>query len=322
MRIVRYHRYGGPEVLQIEETPTPTPGPDQVLIRAEAIGVNFVTTKVRRNQMPWPSELPASPMGDVVGRVEALGPGVATVVTGDRVAAAVMRNAYADYVVADAAGLVPLPAGLDPALASVLASPAQVALSVIWSARLREGETVLVHAAAGAIGHLALQLARIHGAGTVIGTARSQAKLDFARAHGADVAVDYSAEGWPDRVRDATRGRGVDVVLDSVGGTFTEQGIDLLAPFGRLVIYGQASGTPQVPALKLFGLKSVIGSGWETWVTERPDQVRQGLAELIGHAAEGRLRSTLHVALPLAEAAKAHAIIEAREQMGRVLLIP
>lgn len=322
MRIVRYHRYGGPEVLQIEETPTPTPGPGQVLIRAEAIGVNFVTTKVRRNLMPWPSELPASPMGDVVGTVEDVGPGVATVAAGDRVAAAVMRNAYADYVVADAAGLVPLPAGLDTALASVLASPAQVALSVVWSARLRQGETVLVHAAAGAIGHLALQLARIHGAGTVIGTAGSPAKLDFARAHGADVAVDYSAEEWPDRVRDATRGRGVDVVLDSVGGTFTEQGIDLLAPFGRLVIYGQASGAPQVPALKLFGLKSVIGSGWEAWVTERPDQVRQGLAELIGHAAEGRLRSTLHVALPLAEAAKAHAIIEAREQMGRVLLIP
>jgi NADPH2:quinone reductase len=306
----------------MEEAPTPTAGPGQVLIRSEAIGVNFVTTMERRNLMPWPSELPASPMSDVVGTVVAVGDGVTTVAVGERVAAPDVPAAYADYVVADAQWLATVPADMDRTLASVLCSPARVALTLIWSAQLREGESVLVHAAAGDIGHLALQLARIQGARIVIGTASSPAKLDFARAHGADFAIDYSADDWPDRVRDVTGGRGVDIVLDSVGGAFTATSIDLLAPFGRLVLYGVASGVPEVPVLNLFGLKSVTGSASSTWLAERPDQMRQGLTELMGLAVRGRLRSTLHVALTLAEVARAHAIIEAREQMGRVLLIP
>jgi NADPH:quinone reductase len=112
------------------------------------------------------------------------------------------------------------------------------------------------------------------------------------------------------------------VVLDSVGGTVTERSLDLLAPFGRLVLYGQAAGVPRVPALSLFRQRSITGCGWEVWLAERPDQVRAGLRELIDQAETGRLRCALHAALPLSEASRAHAMIEAREQLGRVLLIP
>ncbi|KFZ76906.1 oxidoreductase [Amycolatopsis sp. MJM2582] len=325
MRVVRYHEHGGPDVLRIEEADVPTPGDGQVLLRTEAIGVNFIATELRRGSEFFPSRLPAIPLGDVVGTVEAVTSGVTTVSVGDRVAAWGVKEAYADYVVADSAWLRPLPASIDAGAASALASPAQVAYNILRVGRLSPGETVMVHAAAGSIGHLAVQLAKLEGAGTVIATAGSPAKLEFARSLGADVVVDYREPTWPDAVRAAVGDRGVDVVLDSVEGTVFQPSLELLAPFGRLVYYGfaGASGeTARASMVDLFGIKYVVGTSFDQWVTHRPEEAEAGLIKLIELVRTGKLRTAVHATLPLTDAAKAHQILENREQLGRVLLVP
>lgn len=321
MRRVRYHEHGGPEVLRVEETDVPEPGPGQVRIAVSAIGANFVDSKFRAGigaifQRP----LPATLTGDVVGTVDRVGEGTDAALTGRRVAVLTL-DAFADHVIADAADLVPVPDALDDAAASVLPCAAPVALGTLLAARLEPDATVLVHAAAGNIGHLATQLAKIRGAGTVIGTAGSPAKLDFVRAHGADVAVDYGDDGWPDAVR-AAAPDGVDVVLDSVGGKTTLRGVDLLAPFGRLVIYGAADDVVDVPARSLYELRSVTGFSIMGWKRARPAEFAAAISELTALLADGRLRCTVHTRLPLAEAAQAHRLLDARAQLGRILLVP
>ena len=325
MRTVRFHEYGGPEVLKVEEVAVPVPGEGQALIRTTAIGANFVDTKFRRGPSAgslFTMPLPGSPTGDVVGVVEATGPGVDKGLVGTRVAALAEREAFADLVLVDASWLAPVPDGLDDAAASVLPSPAPVALRVLRAGQLAKGETVLVHAAAGTIGHLAVQLAKIEGADTVIATAGSAAKLDFARAHGADVAIDYTEADWQEQVRAATPG-GVDVVLDSVGGATLRASIDLLAPFGRLVAYGVASGEfGDVPVMNLVNLRTVTAFSLMAWRAAAPDRAAAEVAELTELFADSRLRASVHTRLPLDEAVAAHRILENREQLGRVLLIP
>jgi NADPH2:quinone reductase len=323
MRRVRYYEFGGPEVLKIEEADIPVPGPGQVLVRTEAIGTSWVDTSFRRGTSPLgrPS-LPGSPHGDVVGTVEAVGEGADPALAGQRVVDLVNPDAYADYVLADADWLVRVPDGVDAGTASVLDMPAPVALRVLRTGQLAAGETVLVHSAAGSIGHLATQLARIEGAGTVIATASSPAKLEFAREHGADVGVCYADPDWPDQVRAAAPG-GVDVVLDTIGGQVTGPSMDLLAPFGRLVFYGAASGElPELPVARVLSLRSVSGFGLLAWRAARPDQARLEMTELAGLAAAGRLRAAVQATLPLEEAARAHALLEDRSRVGRVLLVP
>lgn len=325
MRRVRYYEYGGPEVLKVEDVDTPVPSEGQVLIRAETIGANFVDTKFRRGPVAgtlFQRPLPGSPTGDVVGTVEAVGPGVDAGMVGRRVTALVDPDAFADFVVADAGWLADVPAGVDDADASMLSSAAPTALGVIRAGRIKAGETVLVHAAAGAIGHLLLQLAKLEGAGTVIATAGSPAKLDFAREHGADIAVDYTADDWPDQVRAAAR-NGVDVVLDSVSGDTRRRSFELLAPFGRVVVYGAASGDlGAIEVTDLILMRSVVGFSLLAYRAAAPKQAAAEVTELIEHFAAGRLHTSVHTRLPLAEVQAAHRILETRENLGRVLLVP
>jgi NADPH2:quinone reductase len=324
MRRVRYYEYGDPDVLTIEEAEIPTPGPGQVLIRAEAIGTNFVDTKFRRGpssgaifQRPLPGKL----TGDVVGTVEAVGLGVGTQQVGRRVAG-LAEDAFADYAVADAQWLAPIPDELDLGAASMLPMGAPVALRTLRTGRLAPGETVLIHAAAGGIGHLAVQLAKLLGAGTVIATAGSPAKLDFARKCGADIAIDYSDSDWPDQVRKAVP-RGVDVVLDSVGGQTLQRSFDVLAPFGRIITYGAASGElTSLPVTNLFALKSVAGFSLIAWRAADPEQARREMTEVAEYSTAGQLHTAVHARLPLSEAAAAHRLLEDRSQLGRVLLLP
>jgi NADPH2:quinone reductase len=324
MRRVRYYEYGDPDVLTIEEAEIPTPGPGQVLIRAEAIGANFVDTKFRRGpssgaifQRPLPGKL----TGDVVGTVEAVGLGVDTQQVGRRFAG-LAEDAFADYIVADAQWLAPVPDGLDLGAASMLPMGAPVALRTLRTGRLAPGETVLIHAAAGGIGHLAVQLAKLLGAGMVIATAGSPAKLGFARNCGADIAIDYRDSDWPDQVRKAAP-RGVDVVLDAVGGEILQRSFDVLAPFGRIVIYGAASGElTSLPVTNLFALKSVAGFSLVAWRAADPEQARREMTEVAEYSTAGQLHTTVHARLPLAEAAAAHRLLEDRSQLGRVLLLP
>ncbi|WP_433367276.1 quinone oxidoreductase family protein [Actinoplanes sp. CA-142083] len=323
MRRVRYHEYGGPEVLTVEETEPPEPGPGQVSLRAEAIGANYVDTKIRANAGSiFYRPLPGSPTGDVVGIVEAVGPGVDPGQVGHRVTALVDPDAYADFVLADAAWLAPVPDGLGPGPASLLTVAGPVALRVLRAGNLAPGETVLIHSGAGNIGALAIQLAKLLGAGPVIATASTAEKRKHALDLGADVAVDYTADDWAERVRAAAPG-GVDLVLDAVGGAVLSEGIDLLAPMGRAVVYGAASGDlVEVPIRSLFGLRTVTGFSLLAWRAARPSEARAEMAEVAGYLADGTLRADVRAALPLTEAAEAHRLLEDRATIGRVLLVP
>lgn len=324
MRRVRYYSYGGPEVLKVEETEIPTPGEGQVLIRTETIGANFVDTKFRRGPSAgafFNRPLPGSPTGDVVGTVESVGAGVDPNLVNRRVAA-LADPAFADFVIVDAAWLADVPEGMTDGDASMLPMAGPVALRVLRAGQIAPGQTVLVHAAAGGIGHIAVQLAKIEGAGTVIATAGSPAKLDFAREHGADVAIDYTADDWVEQVRTAAP-NGVDLILDSVGGEMIQADLELLAPFGRIVGYGVASGDfSAVSVMSLTGLKTITGFSLLAWRAAAPKQAAAEVVEVAEHFAAGRLRTSVHKRLPLAEAVAAHRLLEAREQLGRVLLIP
>jgi NADPH:quinone reductase-like Zn-dependent oxidoreductase len=323
MRRVRYYEYGGPEVLTVEEVELPVPGRGQVRLRAEAIGANYVDTKIRANAGSiFFRPLPGSPTGDVVGTVDAVGPGVDLGLLGERVTALVDPDAFADFALADATWLAPVPEGLEAGSASLLTVAGPVALRLLRAGRLARGETVLIHSGAGNIGALAIQLAKLLGAATVITTASTKEKLQHARDLGADVAVDYTTDDWPEQVRAAAPG-GVDLVLDAVGGTVLTSSIDLLAPLGRAVTYGAASGELiSVPIRSLFGLKTVGGFSMLAWRAARPEQARAEMTEVARYLWDGRLRADIRATLPLTEATEAHRLLEDRSTIGRVLLVP
>lgn len=323
MRRVRYHSHGGPEVLAVEEADIPRPGPGQVLIRTEAVGLNYVDVQLRRQTARdsiWYRPLPATLTGDVVGTVEDAGPDADPALAGSRVAV-LLEDACADYVVADADWLAPAPDGLSAGAASMLPTAGAVALGALRSGGLTEGDTVLVTSGAGGIGHLAVQLAKLRGAGTVIATAGSPAKLAFLKELGADVAVNHSQPGWADEVRLAAP-RGVNVILEAVGGETLHQSIGLLAPFGRVVVYGASAGDlTSVPVTSLFALKIVAGFSLLAWRAADPARARADIAELAGLLAAGQLRAVTE-ALSLAEIVRAHQLLEERAVVGRLLLTP
>jgi NADPH2:quinone reductase len=324
MRRVRFHAHGGPGVLAVEETDIPEPGPGQVLIRAEAIGLNYVDVQIRRETSPdsiWFRPLPGTLTGDVVGTVERTGPGADPALAGTRVAV-LLADACAEYVLADPDWLVSVPSGLDAGAASLLPTVGPVALGVLRAGRIGSGETVLVTAGAGAVGHLAVQLARRAGAGTVIATAGSAAKLDLVEELGADVAVDHTDPGWAGQVRAAAPG-GVDVAAEAVGGSALHQVLELLAAGGRVVVYGASAGDlTSVPVRSLFALRTMTGFSLLAWRAAQPERARAGIAELTGLLADGRLRAVTGTRLPLAEAAQAHRLLEDRAVLGRLVLEP
>ncbi|MER5456362.1 zinc-binding dehydrogenase [Micromonospora sp. NPDC002389] len=325
MRVIRYSEHGGPEVLTVDKVPVPEPGEGQLRVRVEAVGVNFIETQLRSGTAPFPSPVPSAPRGDVVGRVEAVGPGEHRFAVGDRLAAWGVADAYADQVLVTDGQAVAVPDDVSPPVATALASTAQVAANVLSVGRLAPGESVLVHAAAGAIGHLVTQLAKLRGAGTVIGTVGSPEKAAFVRDHGADVVVDYTAPDWAEQVRAATGGTGVDVVLDSVEGPVFAPSLALLKPLGRLVYYGFAGAdgdVARVALTDLLGLKSIVGTAFDAWLAAAPEEAERNQRELTELVRDGRLRVAVHAVLPLEEAAQAHRLIEDRRQLGRVVLVP
>jgi len=323
MRRVRYYAHGGPEVLTVEEAAVPEPGPEQVLIETEAVGLNYVDVQLRRETDSgsiFYRQVPAGLTGDVVGTVTRVGQRADPALVGTRVAA-LLEEGCAEYVVADAAWLVPVPDGLDAGTASVLPTMGAVALGALRLGRVADGDTVLVTAAAGGIGHLAIQLARHVGARTVIAAAGSAAKADFLKELGADATVDYSQPDWAAQVREAAPG-GVHVALDAVGGKTLLECVSLLAPFGRVVGYGAANGDwGSVPLLQLVALKSLSAFSLLALRAAAPDRARADTAELAGLLESGQLRAVTRT-LPLADIAGAHRAFQDRTVLGRLIVIP
>jgi len=323
MKAIRVQAPGGPEVLKLEEVETPRPGPGQVLIKVAAAGVNYADTGLRRGMAfgPHAATYPLTPGFEVAGTVAARGEGVTTPAEGARVAAVIDDGGYAEYAVAGPDRLWEIPAAIDFATATALLVQGLTAYGVLHdAARVQPGESVLVQAAAGGVGSLAVQLALLAGAAPVLGTAGGAHKCDLVRGLGAE-PIDYTQEDWANKIRAATGGRGVDVVLDAVGGEAAAQAFGALALFGRLVTFGGASGG-MLPLgdimmpLAVRGL-SLVGFGGP-WV--RPGRAAVAHEALDRYVEEGRLRVIIGASYPLAAAADAHRALEGRATTGKVVL--
>src|SRR5450755_3077371 len=325
MKAVRFHQTGGPEVLVFEDVPIPTPGSGEILIRVEAAGINYADT-MRRNGDPYaePSPTPYVPGIEVAGTVVAQGPGVEVPGIGTLVFASPEQGGYAQYVTVSTARVMPLPAGLTPVQATTLVVQGLTAALVLRHAgRLAAGETVAVEAAAGGVGSFAVQLAKLFGASQVIGLASDDAKCAKARQLGADEAIDYTDPSWPHTVRRLTGGRGSDLLLEMTGGATLSRALQALAPFGRMVVYGQASRQPaHIDAQRLVVPNhSIIGFYLGAYIGRR-DLIRSTLEELIGYVLDERLELQVGAVFPLARASEAHRLLEGRKTTGKVVLQP
>lgn len=320
MKAVQITRFGGPEVLQLVEVPTPDPGPGQVTIRVAYAGVNYAEAMFRRGALG--QEPPFVPGMDVSGTVEALGDGVTDLEHGQRVAAMTVVGGYAEVALAPAAAVLPLPEPVDLQAGAALAMAGQTVLGLLdGSARLRAGDSVLVHAAAGGIGVLVARVARELGAATVIGTVGDQAKTDYARGHGYDLVT--SRNGFIAAVLEATDGRGVDVVLESIGGQTFADSQAVLAPLGRVVYFGNASGHAQVmpdPEAMRVANGGLLGFNIVALAAEDPQRARQYALRVLDMAATGRAGLEVSRVIPLADAAEVHEWIDTRATTGKVLL--
>ena len=317
MRAVVLRAFGPPDALGVEEVPDPVAGPGQVLIEVAAASVVFVDTQVRAGSPPPPARRPALPLipgNGVGGVIRAAGPGADSGLLGARVVSTTGgRGGYAELAAVDAAEPIVVPGSLSIEVATALLADGRTAVGLTSAARPAAGEWVLVEAAGGGLGTLLVQLAAAAGA-RVVAAASSPAKRRAAAAAGAEVTVDYTDGGWPDRVREATGA--VDVVYDGVGGDIGRAALGLVRDGGRFVVHGMASGTMTEPPAGQAARLQVIGLG----SVERPPRELSGLA--LAEAAAGRLRPTIGQAFPLAEAAAAHAAIELRATVGKTLLIP
>jgi NADPH2:quinone reductase len=319
MKAVIVRELGPPGVLVADEAPEPVAAAGEVVIDVELANVTFVETQVRAGRPPHPSMLPALPaiLGNGVGgTVASVGAGVDAGLVGRRTVTSLNGSGgYAQRAVASAERLLAVPAGLAMRDAVALLADGRTALSLVRQAEPRAGEVVLVEAAAGGVGTLLVQLARNAGA-RVVAAAGGERKLDVARGLGADVAVDYGAPEWPEHVRSAVGG--VDVVFDGVGGTLGEAGFALLRPGGRFVPYGMASG-------RFAAVDDEDAAARGVEVVGRGPMSREELVALsraaLEEAVAGRLRPVVGQEFPLAEAAAAHAAIEARATIGKTLLV-
>jgi NADPH:quinone reductase len=322
MKAIRIEGFGGPDVLRLTDVPVPSPGPGQIAVRVDAAGVNFIDVYHRIGLYPNP--LPLVPGMEGAGVVVAVGPGVSLFREGDRVAWANVLGSYATHVLLAADRAVAVPPGLrvDTAAAAMLQGMTAHYLCTS-TFPLATGHTCLVHAAAGGVGLLLVQMAKRRGA-RVIGTVGTEAKAALAREAGADKVILYTQEDFLDAVRRLTGGRGVEVVYDSVGKTTAEKSLDCLVPRGMAVFYGNASGpVPPIDPLVLSrkGSLFLTRPSLVHYIADRAS-LEARAADVLGDAAAGRLKVRIDRIYPLSEAAEAHRALEGRLTTGKVLLTP
>jgi NADPH2:quinone reductase len=326
MKAVVFENFGAADVLQVKEVPTPTPGSGEVLVRIEAVSVNFADIRRRRNDpYPAPTPLPFVLGSEVSGYVEALGEGVTNLKVGDAVFALLSEGGYAQYAVADARQVLPLPDGFDLDIASTLVVAGVTAYQLIKHAgRLQAGETIFIPGAMGGVGSYAMQLAKIFGAGKIIAGGSTEQRRSEAVARGADYAVDYTSENWPEEVKQLTGGRGADVMLDMAGGQIFHQTLKALAPFGRLIVYGTASleAYSFSPSALMPLNQTVTGYYVAGWFSVRPGEAVGAFKALVSMVASGELKVDLAERLPLSKARDAHRTMETRQATGKIILNP
>lgn len=311
MRQVRFYEYGGPEVLRVEEVQEPKPGPGELLVAAEAIGVTLPAVRMVRGEGVR-GPLPGVIGGEVAGTVVAVGPDTGGFDVGDRVTALAFSGSYAELAVAPVQLASHIPAEATAVQAVALVRSGQVALAALATASPTITESVLITGAASGVGHLAVQLAKLRGVRRVVAAVSSPAKEDFLRALGADEVVTYASDPWAEPA---------DVVLDGVGGDLLPRAVDAMASGGRLVFFASGGGTVSAFDL-LAGSKTITGMTMASFArTNRALYDRHG-EQLWALMLEGSLRPAIHAQIPLSDAAQAHRIIEARANRGKVVLLP
>jgi len=322
MKAVRVHDYGGAEVLAIEDIAVPEPQAGEARVKIEAIGVNFIDIYQRTGLYPLKTPFTLGMEG--AGVVDAIGENVTEVKKGERVAYAMVLGSYAEYALVPAAKLVPLPADVDSRSAAALMLQGMTAHYLTHSSyALKDGETALVHAAAGGTGLLLVQIAKMRGA-RVIGTVSTEAKAQLAKAAGADEVILYTQSDFLTEVKKLTGGKGVHVVYDSVGATTFEKSLDCLRPRGYLVLFGQSSGP--VPPLDP-GKLAAKGSLFLTrptlahYTLDRAELLQRA-GDLFGWSASGKLKLRIDKVCSLSQAADAQRLLESRKTTGKIVLVP
>lgn len=322
MKAIQIRATGGPEVLELTDLPIPHPGPGQVLLRIEAIGVNFIEAYFRKGQ--YKATLPLTPGSEAAGVVEELGPGVSGFAVGDIVASVGVLGSYAEYALAPATQLVKVPEGLTPEKAAAVMLQGMTAHYLVYSTwPLKQGETTLVHAGAGGVGLLLTQMAARIGA-RVITTVSTSEKAEISREAGAAEVILYTEQDFEQEVKRLTNGRGVDVVYDSVGKTTFEGSLRCLRPRGLLALFGGTSGAvPPFDPIQLSTRGSLFLTRptlWHYVATREELEWRAG--DVLSWALNGELKLRMEHVYALEDAAKAHADMESRKTTGKILLEP
>ena len=322
MKVNRFHQHGGPEVLVYEEVDEPTPAAGEALIKIEAIGLNYIDTYHRDGL--YPVDLPCVPGMEAAGTVAAVGAGVSLVKVGERVAYAGILGAYAEMAAVAADRLVPLPDGVDfETGAAAMLQGLTAHYLVHGTYALGQGDTALIHAGAGGVGLLLVQMAKRLGA-RVIATVSTAAKEDLVRAAGADEVIRYTEKDFEEETLNLTDGKGVEVVFDSVGKTTFEKGLNVLRPRGYMVLFGQSSG-PVDPVDP--GILNVKGSLFLTrptmvhYVASREDLLARA-GDVLNWLGSGALDLRIGDRFKLAAAEDAHRALQGRKTTGKVLLLP
>jgi NADPH2:quinone reductase len=322
MKAVRVHAPGGPEAMKLEDVPEPTPKAGEAVVKVDAAGLNYIDVYQRSGL--YKLDMPLTLGLEAGGTVTAVGQGVTEVKPGDRVAYTGVPGAYAQYAAVPAARLVVLPQGVSTrqgAAAMLQGMTAHYLACTVYP--LKNGDTCLVHAAAGGVGLLLCQMAKMRGA-RVIGTVSTEEKAKLAREAGADEVILYTKQDFEAEVKRITGGKGLQVVYDSVGKTTFEKGFGVLAPRGMMVLYGQSSG-PVAPLD--VGILAAKGSLFLTRpslfaYTATREELVQRAGDVLGWIRDGRLRLRMEFEFPLTDVAEAHRALEGRKTTGKVLLIP
>lgn len=324
MKAVLCKKLGPPETLVVEDVPSLTPQPGQVVVSVKAAGVNFPDTLIIQGKYQFKPEPPFSPGGEAAGIVKAVGEGVTNVKPGDRVIAAATWGGFAEEMVADADRLVPMPDGMDfvPASAFILTYGTSYH-ALKDRANLQPGETLLVLGASGGVGLAAVQLGKAMGA-RVIAAASSDAKLEVAKRNGASEVINYGTEDLRSRVKQITGGKGVDVIYDPVGGPYSEPALRDMAWNGRYLVVGFAAGEiPKIP-LNLALLKgcAIVGVFWGAFTRNEPERNRGNNQELLEMFMKGEVAPHIHATYPLDRAAEALNEVLYKRVSGKVVLVP
>lgn len=320
MKAIRVHEHGGPEVMKLEDVPVPEPGPKQALVRLAASGVNFIDVYFRTGL--YKAETPTAIGSEGAGVVEMIGPDVTEVAVGDRVAYAMARGSYAEYAVVAAAALVKLPDEITFEQAAAAMLQGMTAHYLTHSTYpLKQGESCLIHAAAGGAGLMTVQMAKSRGA-RVFGTVSTEAKAQLAREHGADDVIRYTEQDFEHELKRLTNGRGVDVVYDSVGKTTFDKSLNCLRPRGTMALFGSSSGpVPPVDpqTLNAKGSLFLTRPSLAHHVLTR-DELLWRAGEVLNAVASGKLRLRIDRVYPMRQVADAHRALESRATTGKLLI--